>query len=145
VRQLASKQKIPLPTKLAVGTPSAAVPAQLSQYLGAWGSDDGWNGVGRNIIVIVESIDSTGTANGVLAQGPPKAASPLRFAASFIEFSSHVTTDGLNVNWGPWLFIFKSKSGDRLSGESRGTFQQQPMDFRIMLQRISTPATASTK
>ncbi len=145
VRQLASKQKIPLPTKLAVDTPSAATPAQLAQYLGAWGSDDGWNGVGRNIIVVVESIDITGAANGVLAQGPPKAASPLRFAAGFIEFSSRVTNDGLNVNWGPWLFIFKSKPGDRLSGESRGTFHQQPVDFRIMLQRISTPATASAR
>src|SRR5262249_59941325 len=71
VRALAEKQAIPLPRNLKVLVPAATVPASLAGYLGAWGGDRRWNDRGRQAMLIVESIDESGTALGYYAQGVP--------------------------------------------------------------------------
>jgi hypothetical protein len=61
VRQLANRLKIPLPLTLSVIAPSASVPVQLADYVGAWGAaDQGWSDNGVHVILIIEGVDETG-------------------------------------------------------------------------------------
>jgi hypothetical protein len=61
VRRLANRLKIPLPFTLSVIAPSASVPAQIADYVGAWGAaDQGWSDNGVHVILIIEGVDETG-------------------------------------------------------------------------------------
>src|SRR5215469_1340859 len=86
-RAPAERESIPLPPALKVQAPAAAVPANFSGYLGAWGGGKRWNNMGRSAILIVESIDQSGTARGVYANG-------LRFTLGPSNYTFMLAPDG---------------------------------------------------
>lgn len=123
LRALASSQSIPLPQTLKVMVPAASLPAHMAGYLGAWGGDQGWNGTGRHIILVIESVDETGTALGVLAQGPPPDAKvPDQRPARFRAIAGSITDAGLVFNLAGAVYTFRSTS----DGLMWGQWQPQP-------------------
>ena len=71
VRALARSQGIPLPS-IVVYVPSfSAPPAELEAYIGAWGGDEWWFGKGRQLLLLVLSVDGSGVATVLYAEGPP--------------------------------------------------------------------------
>ena len=116
VRALAASEEIPLPQTLKVVAPAPAVPPHMASYLGAWASDQGWNGSGRKIILVIESVDDTGTALGVLAVGPPEATAPDRRPARFRSVAGSITEAGLVFSLGGQRYIFRSTSDGLMVG-----------------------------
>ena len=135
VRRLAEKQKVPLPSQLAVNFPSHTTPDRLMAYLGAWGADQGWNGKGRNTIVVIEEIDDSGVATGIVANGPPTPSSPNKAVAAYTGFTSPVTADGISLDKGQLHFKFKV-AGNLMLGDSQGKIGPRDVHFRITLERI---------
>jgi adenylate cyclase len=136
VRALATSQSIPLPPNLKVLLPAATVPARMSGYLGAWGGDRRWNNVGRPAILIVESIDETGTALGVYAHGLPLAPNGNQNPARFVPFAGSVTDKGLRFNWGPSTYTFMLMPDGSMWGQWDVTTEARHFDLAITLQRI---------
>jgi len=136
IRALAASQSIPLPPTLKVKAPTSAVPARWAGYVGAWGGDEGWNGNGRHVILIVESVDESGTALGTLAQGPPpETNSPDQRPARYRSIAGSITDAGLDFTFANAKFTFKDTSdglmwGRQVAGE-RGN-----LVLTITLERI---------
>jgi hypothetical protein len=131
IRKVADKQKIPLPPVLEATAPSTLVPVQFLDYFGAWGGEQRWNGQGRNVILIIESIDTAGNATGIYAQGPPNANTFNQGPANYTVFTAQVTSGGINFAWGP-TFTFKRFPGDLMWGHVQG----EHLNATITLQRI---------
>jgi TIR domain len=135
IRQLADKQKIPLPPVLAVNAPSPSVPTRFADYLGAWGADQRWGGNGRNGMLIVEDIDESGNATGIYAQGPPNANTTSQAPAAYTAFSAPVTSDGITFTWG-LTNTFKLLPGNLMLGHVQGQIAKMHVESKITLQRI---------
>jgi class 3 adenylate cyclase len=117
VRAFAGSQAIPLPAAFKVMVPGATVPPNVSSYLGVWGGDQGWNGNGRHIMLLVESVDETGAALCVLAQGPPPdAKNPDQRPARFRVIAGSITDAGLVFELGGATFTFRSTTNGMLWG-----------------------------
>jgi class 3 adenylate cyclase len=71
LRALAAHESIPLPHTIDIVEPAASLPKAQADFLGAWGGDRRWGGRGRQIILLVTSVDAEGKADGVIAYGPP--------------------------------------------------------------------------
>jgi adenylate cyclase len=134
VRTLAVQQGIPLPQAIRLMAPSPSVPKYAAQYIGAWGGEARWNGVGRQLILVVTSVDET-TAAGFLANGPPNARTSNQFPASVRPFSGTVADTGLkfDIQDGRWQYAFKLRPDGYLEGHLKG-----PDDLRasIAIERI---------
>jgi class 3 adenylate cyclase len=117
VRAFAGSQAIPLPPALKIMVPGATVPANITSYLGVWGGEQGWNGNGRHIMLLVESVDETGAALCVLAQGPPPdAKNPDQRPARFRAIAGSITDAGLVFELGGSTFTFRSTTNGMLWG-----------------------------
>jgi class 3 adenylate cyclase len=117
IRALAASQSVPLPPNLRVTAPAASVPASLAGYLGAWGGDQGWNGKGRHVILVIESIDESGTAVGVFALGPqPDPAGPDRRPARYRSIAGTITDAGLAFTLGGAKYTFRDTSDGLMWG-----------------------------
>lgn len=136
VRQLAEKQKIPLPPKIVVNAPGSAGSAQLADFLGAWGADQRWNGVGRNVILMIEDIDEAGHATGIYAQGPPNAHTANQSPAMYTSFTSPITVEGFAFAWGSAIFTFKRMPGSLMLGHVQFQTEKGKEDGSITLQHI---------
>ena len=137
VRALAASQSIPLPKKLKVLVPAANVPANLAGYLGAWGGDKRWNPRGRQAILIVESIDESGTALGFYAQGVPLVPNEVtQNSARFTPFASTVTDKGLHFVWGQAKYTFRVMPDGSMFGELDTTNSRGHFNLSITLDRI---------
>jgi class 3 adenylate cyclase len=136
IRALAASQNIPLPPTLKVKAPAAAVPARWAGYLGGWGGDEGWNGNGRQVILVVESVDESGAALGILAQGPPpEASSPDQRPARYRSVAGTITDAGLAFTLANAKFTFKDTS-DGLMWGRQTTGERGNIVLTIMLERI---------
>lgn len=136
VRALAADQGIPLPPSLPIKAPAAAVPARLAGYLGAWGGDQGWNGSGRRVILVVESIDESGTALAILAQGAPASPSvPDQRPARYRSVAGTITEAGLMFMLGGATFTFKDTSDGLMWGHLQMPGEKKA-EFSITLERI---------
>jgi adenylate cyclase len=135
IRTLALNQGIPLPPTLRVKAPAAGVPARLAGYLGAWGGDQGWNGGGRRVILVVESIDESGTALGILALGPPADATvPDQRPARYRSVAGTITDAGIVFTLGGATYTFKDTADGLMWGH-----MQMPggkVELSITLERI---------
>jgi class 3 adenylate cyclase len=135
IRALAGSQSIPLPPTLRVKVPAAGVPARLAGYLGAWGGDQGWNGGGRRVILVVESIDESGTALGILAQGPPADATvPDQRPARYRSVAGTITDAGIVFTLAGATYTFKDTADGLMWGHV-----QMPggkVELTIALERI---------
>jgi hypothetical protein len=137
VRALAASQGIPLPPVLKILAPAPTVPAKVVEYLGAWGGDRRWNRGGRQAMLVVESVDSSGTALGVYAQGPPanpvgSNPPPARHAA----FVGSITDKGLAFTWGPAKYTFNVMPDGTMWGKREAGNEQARFDLTITLERI---------
>ena len=104
---LAASQGIPLPRQIKLLVPAATVPAKWTEYLGAWGGDKRWNRGGRQVILVIESIDEAGTALGVYAHGLPLAGTPANQApARFGAFTGTISDKGLTFPWAKATLTF---------------------------------------
>jgi adenylate cyclase len=117
VRAFASSQAIPLPPALKIMVPGATVPPNVTSYLGVWGGEQGWNGNGRHIMLLVESVDETGAALCVLAQGPPPdAKNPDQRPGRFRAIAGLITDAGLVFALAGATFTFRSTTNGMLWG-----------------------------
>jgi hypothetical protein len=136
LRQLANRLKIPLPLTLSVIAPSASVPVQLADYVGAWGAaDQGWSDNGVHVILIIEGVDETGSATGIYARGPwtLDSATP-RGSPTYHEFTTPMTRDGVSFLWEPVRLTFKLLPGNLMRG--RKEVANQRGHHTITLHRI---------
>jgi adenylate cyclase len=138
VRALAASQSVPLPPTLRVKTPAATVPARLAGYLGAWGGDQGWNGVGRRVILVVESIDESGTALGILAQGPPADPTfPDQRPARYRSVAGTITDAGMVFTLGGATYTFKDTADGLMWGRVQMQGERNKLvELTITLDRI---------
>jgi class 3 adenylate cyclase len=137
IRALAASQSIPLPPSLRVKAPAAAVPARLAGYLGAWGGDQGWNGSGRRIILVIESVDESGTALGVLAQGPPPSAgNPDQRPARYRSIAGSITEEGLVFTLANSKYTFRDTSDGLMWGRWQTPGERSNVELTITLERI---------
>jgi class 3 adenylate cyclase len=137
VRALAASQGIPLPPTLRILAPAPTVPSKVVEYLGAWGGDRRWNRGGRQAMLVVESVDGSGTALGVYAQGPPaNPAGPNPPLARHAAFVGSVTDKGLTFTWGPANFTFNVMPDGTMWGKREAANGQGRFDLTITLERI---------
>ena len=129
VRALAEQQSIPLPPTIRLIAPSAAVPAKVADYMGAWGGEHRWNSVGRNSILLVTHIDEAGTAIGIFASGPPNERTFDQFPANFRPFTGTITDDGLKFELagGNWKYAFKLRPDGVMQGLAEGPRNTRPV------------------
>jgi class 3 adenylate cyclase len=137
IRALAASQSIPLPPTLRVMTPASAVPAPLAGYLGAWGGDQGWNGNGRRIILVIESVDESGTALGVFAVGPPPESSLDRRPARYRSIAGSITDAGLVFNLAGAKYTFRDTSDGLMWGRWQTPGERSNVYLTITLERIN--------
>ena len=137
VRALAKSQSIPLPPRLRVLMPDAAVPAAFTGYLGAWGGDKRWNNRGRQAILVVESVEDDGTAVGIYAHGVPLVPNETtQNSARFVPFAATITDKGLHFVWGRSSYTFLLMPDGSMWGRLDSTNERGHFDLSIVLQRI---------
>jgi class 3 adenylate cyclase len=138
IRALAASQYIPLPPNLRVTPAAASVPAAVAGYLGAWGGDEGWNGKGRRIILVIESVDESGTALGIFAQGPPPdVTNPDRRAARYRPIAGSITDAGLVFTLAGAKYTFRDTSDGLMWGRWQTPGERDNVDLTIALERIN--------
>jgi|SRR5579871_4346447 len=137
VRTLADQQGIPLPKNLKVLVPAASVPANLAGYLGAWGGDKRWSVRGRTAMLIVESIDDSGTALGFYGHSAPLVPNEVTLnSARFTPFASTLTENGLHFVWGQSKYTFRLMPDGSMLGELDSTNSRGHFNNSITLDRI---------
>jgi class 3 adenylate cyclase len=137
IRALAASQSIPLPPNLRVMAPAATLPAALAGYLGAWGGDQGWNGNGRRVILVIESVDESGTALGVFAIGPAPENNPDRRPARYRSIAGSITDAGLVFMLASATYTFRDTSDGLMWGRWRVPNERTNIELTITLQRIN--------
>jgi len=138
VRALAASQNIPLPPTLRVMAPAAPVPPLRAAYVGAWGGDERWNGTGRQTMLVIESIDSSGTALGVIGFGPPiDSKAPDQRPARYRSIAGSISDGGLVFDLAPLKYTFKSTSDGLMWGHMQGILERGGnVDMSITIARI---------
>jgi adenylate cyclase len=137
VRALAASQNIPLPPSLKVMAAAPALPPALAGYLGAWGGDQRWNGNGRQIVLVIESIDESGTTLGTLGIGPSlDPSSPDRRPARYRSIAGTITDEGLTFALGGARFTFRDTADGLMWGRWQPQIEHPNVQLTITLQRI---------
>ena len=138
VRALAASQNIPLPPTLKVMAPAASVPAARAAYVGAWGGDERWNGTGRQAMLVIESIDPSGTALGVIAFGPAlDSKAPDQRPARYRSVAGSIGDEGLVFDLANIKYTFKSTSDGLMWGHMQATLERGGnIDMSITIARI---------
>jgi class 3 adenylate cyclase len=136
IRALAASQGIPLPPNLKVMAPAPTLPAPLAGYLGAWGGDQGWNGNGRRVILVIESVDESGTALGVFAIGPAPENNPDRRPARYRSVAGSITDAGLVFMLAGATYTFRDTSDGLMWGRWQLPNERTNAELTITLQRI---------
>ena len=118
--------------------PPASVPAHLADYLGAWGGERRWTANGRQVMLIVESIDESGTALGFFAHSALLVPNPLsQNSARFTPFAATVNENGLHFVWGQSKYTFHLRpDGGAMFGELDTTNPRGHFNYSIVLDRI---------
>ena len=137
VRALADKQGIPLPKNLKVLLPPATVPLGLAKYLGAWGGDRRWSQNGRTAMLIVESIDESGTVLGFYGHSVPLVANEVtQNTARFTPFAATLTEQGLHFVWRQSKYTFRMMPDGSMLGELDSTNTRGHFNLSLSLDRI---------
>jgi class 3 adenylate cyclase len=122
VRDFAAQQNIPLPDKLSLQIPPNTVPKKLADYVGVWGGEGRWNGLGRQIMLIITNVSEPPTVVGFLANGPPNARTSNQSPAAYRPFTGTITDNGLSFELfgGKWHYAFKMRPDGLLEGHLKG-------------------------
>jgi hypothetical protein len=97
VKEIAAKNQLPIPT-FSIGTPTGGVPANALRFIGIWASSSGYNGTGRQAMLIVTAVDGNSLAEGYYVQGPPAAGTVREarvYGASAIPIEGRIKGDTL--------------------------------------------------
>jgi hypothetical protein len=89
VISFAGTKKIPLPL-FQINAVDPNTPIQFRRFLGVWGSNVGYNFVGRQAMLIVTSASPEGDVNGYVLWGPPTKSSFAPIPAGYTEFASKI-------------------------------------------------------
>jgi hypothetical protein len=135
-RAFAASRNIPLPPSVRVVAAGASVPGPLAGYLGAWGTDQGWNGKSRPIILVIESVDESGTAVGILALGPPDPTAPDQRPARYRSIAGSITDAGLAFALAGTKYTFRGTSDGLMWGRMQIPAERDNVDFTVTLERI---------
>ena len=137
LRELAGAQDIVLPENLKILAPSPSTSASIAKYLGAWGGENRWNGAGRHAILVVESVDNSGTALGFYAHSPaPNPNAPSRRQQPFASFVGTITDEGLRFTWGQAKYRFTVAPDDAMWGLWEAPGPQRSFGLTITLNRL---------
>jgi class 3 adenylate cyclase len=137
LRALAKTQSIPLPPRVRILMPDAAVPATYAGYLGAWGGDKRWNNRDRQAILVVERVEDDGTAVGIYAHGLPLAPNEAtQNSARFVPFAATVNDKGLHFTWGRSSYTFLLMPDGSMWGRLDSNNERGHFDLSIVMQRI---------
>jgi class 3 adenylate cyclase len=122
VRALAAQQNIPLPETLSLQAPPETVPKRLAAYIGVWGGEGRWNGVGRQLMLIITNVNESPTVVGFLANGPPNSYTSNQSPAAYRPFTGTISDDGLSFDLfgGKWRYMFKMRPDGLLEGHLQG-------------------------
>lgn len=116
----AASMGVPLPKVLEFRQPSAKVPDELASYLGVWSSGaNRWNGHGRHVVLMIESIDENGEATGQLSDSEPNQFTANQHPASCRPFSGKISDQGLKFTRES-MFRFQMEGADEMYGELEG-------------------------
>lgn len=116
----AASLEVPLPTDLEFYQPAAEVPDELASYLGVWSSGGRrWNGHGRHVILIIETIDKDGEVSGLIGDSGPNSFTANQRPASYRPFSGKISDQGLKFTRES-MFRFQMESADEMYGELEG-------------------------
>ena len=116
LRALAQKQQIPLPERIGLA-PVGDIPPNMASYLGAWGGDEQWGGVGRHVILLVTSVDRTGAAAGFYGESAPTPNSFTQSPAHFYAVTGRIDGDGFKFDLGQSTFSFVAMSNGFIYGK----------------------------
>jgi adenylate cyclase len=137
LRTLAKSQSIPLPPRMRIMMPDAAVPAAYAGYLGAWGGDKRWNNHDRQAILVVERVEDDGTAVGIYAHGLPLAPTEAtQNSARFVPFAAMINDKGLHFAWGRSSYTFLLMPDGSIWGRLDSNNERGHFDLSIVLQRV---------
>jgi class 3 adenylate cyclase len=96
VKDIATRHSLILPA-FAIQTPKGNVAVDALKFVGIWASDVGYNGVGRQVMLIVTLVDAESRAQGFYTQGP---AGPGSFDAKqgpgVLPFGGNISGDTLS-------------------------------------------------
>jgi hypothetical protein len=113
------------------------VPVLRAAYVGAWGGDERWNGTGRQTMLVIESVDPSGTAVGIIAFGPPRdARAPDQRPARYRSIAGSISDDGLVFELAKFKYTFKSTSDGLMWGHMAATLEHGIVDMSITFERI---------
>ena len=97
IRDIAAKDQFKLP-ELAFKPPAGDVDPAALRFIGAWASESGYFGVGRQVMLIVTSAGAEGQVEGFLLHGPPVGASwDATIPAFTVPFASRVVDGSLEI------------------------------------------------
>ncbi len=120
IRSAAASTGVELPNILEFHQPPVEVPDNFASYLGAWSSgDERWNGHGRHIILLIESINENGEVLGHLGYSGPNQFTANQGPASYKPILGKISDEGLHFSTGS-LFRFQMIGADEMYGELEG-------------------------
>jgi class 3 adenylate cyclase len=120
IRSAAAANGVELPKVLEFHQPPAEVPDKFASYLGAWSSGlERWNGIGRRIILLIESISGNGEVLGHLGYSGPNQFTAKQSPASYKSFLGKISDEGLYFSIGP-ISRFEMVGADDMYGEQDG-------------------------
>ena len=93
VSDIAARHQLPVPT-FTIAMPKGGVPANALRFVGVWASSVGYNGTGRQAMLIVTAVDGDSLAEGFYVQGPPTAGTVREarvYGASAIPIEGRIT------------------------------------------------------
>ncbi|MGO9774112.1 MAG: toll/interleukin-1 receptor domain-containing protein [Roseiarcus sp.] len=109
IREIAAQHALILP-ELAYRAPSGNIDSGALRFIGVWSSEIGYNGTGRQAMLIVTTVSADMRAEGYVLNGPPTAhVYEPSVGASTLPFHGEIDGDTLVVNPENSKFTYTAK------------------------------------
>lgn len=99
IAAIASRQKLALPP-YEIHQPDDVVPSKYRRFVGVWSSRHGYNGVGRQAMLIITDVSGTGLAKGYYLLGPAKRVSFNQDPPNYRPIISQIVGDSIRFGGG---------------------------------------------
>jgi hypothetical protein len=101
IRGFAAERSMPLPPDLEIIPPTSDVAPSLARFSGTWSGDNRWNGDGRQGVIVIEAIASSGLAMVVYAYGPPNPHTYNQDPARWHRATGTIDRDTISFEYAP--------------------------------------------